>query len=265
MSYTSLSIAEFIVSNQFKMIWCSSILAFAIIGISRIYLATFKVKSQLKAAKKSISSIDESQTADLKINTLHQEFAKHNKLNNEWQNCKDEAITDSNQPNKIFCPNSIDHYFNEDQLDNQLIPRIVHAPNETQLTTLGVIGTFVGLASGVFLAKEGFQKNDMSELQLALSQLLSGASLAFLTAITGILCSLVFGKIRMSLLNSLQQNLLHFHQALKRHFQSFDIAKILQNQLTLQQTQQSVFSEMLKELKAQKNSKELLGEKILSQ
>jgi ABC-type transporter Mla subunit MlaD len=60
------------------------------------------------------------------------------------------------------------------------------------LTGLGILGTFMGLAAGVGAARVGLSSGDPTEITASLQQLLSGASLAFLTSITGIGSSILF-------------------------------------------------------------------------
>ena len=60
------------------------------------------------------------------------------------------------------------------------------------LTGLGILGTFLGLAAGVGSASSGLSSGTPSEITTSLQELLAGASLAFLTSIVGILCSILF-------------------------------------------------------------------------
>lgn len=60
------------------------------------------------------------------------------------------------------------------------------------LTGMGILGTFLGLAVGVGVANEGLTSTDQERITAALRELLSGAALAFVTSVVGILLSLVF-------------------------------------------------------------------------
>ena len=60
------------------------------------------------------------------------------------------------------------------------------------LTGVGILGTFLGLAAGVGAAKSGLSSEDPRQITAALQQLLGGASLAFMTSIAGIGCSILF-------------------------------------------------------------------------
>ena len=68
--------------------------------------------------------------------------------------------------------------------------RVLHAlPN--YLTGFGILGTFAGLAAGIFVASAGMTSDDSEVLRQALQGLLSGAGLAFSTSICGLLSSIV--------------------------------------------------------------------------
>jgi len=62
------------------------------------------------------------------------------------------------------------------------------------LTGLGIIGTFVGLAVGIYIAAPGLNSSSIDDAKSALNHLLSGASLAFITSIVGLLSSLIFSS-----------------------------------------------------------------------
>ncbi len=82
-----------------------------------------------------------------------------------------------------------------------LVPRTIrsgffdHLPE--MLTGLGILGTFIGLAGGIYLAQSKIVMTEISQVRLGLQSLLSGASLAFLTSIAGISMSLVFTFVRI--------------------------------------------------------------------
>lgn len=66
------------------------------------------------------------------------------------------------------------------------------------LTGIGIVGTFVGLVAGIYIAAPGLSADNIDEAKTALNTLLSGASLAFLTSIVGLLSSMFFSKAEKS-------------------------------------------------------------------
>lgn len=62
------------------------------------------------------------------------------------------------------------------------------------LTGMGIVGTFIGLVAGIYIASPGLSADNIEEAKEALNLLLSGASLAFLTSIAGLSASMFFSK-----------------------------------------------------------------------
>ncbi|WP_166422952.1 hypothetical protein [Paraglaciecola sp. 20A4] len=62
------------------------------------------------------------------------------------------------------------------------------------LTGMGILGTFVGLVAGIYIAAPGLSADDIGKAKEALNILLSGASLAFLTSIAGLISSIFFSR-----------------------------------------------------------------------
>jgi hypothetical protein len=66
---------------------------------------------------------------------------------------------------------------------------VISAPSV--LTGLGIIGTFLGLSIGVGSASSGLASPDIAIARNAMSQLLEGAQLAFLTSLSGLFFALI--------------------------------------------------------------------------
>ena len=80
---------------------------------------------------------------------------------------------------------------------NLLEPRVnlrFYSAMPNLLTGTGILGTFVGLVIGIGVASQGLASDDVSRAQEALSALLSGAALAFITSIAGLISSLLFSS-----------------------------------------------------------------------
>jgi hypothetical protein len=77
------------------------------------------------------------------------------------------------------------------------------------LTTLGVVGTFVGLIVGVSSASEGLADPDINVARDSLSLLLSGAELAFITSILGLLLALLHSFLLGAMRNRMRRAASH--------------------------------------------------------
>ena len=90
-------------------------------------------------------------------------------------------------------------FFNEETLYSSRINRELYGAIPGILTGLGILYTFAGLASGIYLAMNGAEGGilgteaaGMGELMIAVNELLSGAGLAFMTSIVGLILSMTF-------------------------------------------------------------------------
>ena len=102
------------------------------------------------------------------------------------------VLPESGSSEPIRNTGKVSTYLNESTI---IVPRIHFGffrsvPN--LLTGLGILGTFLGLAGGVGSARSGLASVSPDKITASLQQLLAGASLAFMTSIAGIACSILF-------------------------------------------------------------------------
>lgn len=81
----------------------------------------------------------------------------------------------------------IENYLNEDELDNHIHKRLLEMVPDI-LTSLGILGTFVGLVWGL----KNFQPADYEAMTTSVSALVEGIKVAFLTSIYGISLSIIY-------------------------------------------------------------------------
>lgn len=91
----------------------------------------------------------------------------------------------------IYLPPAFsDTFFSFERLKDRVIPVSV-LMGAGVLTGIGVVGTFLGLSIGVGGASSGLASPDIQVARSAMSDLLSGAQLAFVTSLMGLFFSLV--------------------------------------------------------------------------
>ena len=97
-----------------------------------------------------------------------------------------------------------------------IIPRFVHTQLFSAipgiLTGLGLLGTFLGLAGGLALAREGLTSQNLMDMVSSLRALLGGASTAFYTSIVGLVCSIAFNGIYRYRLRSVHRMIGRFNE-----------------------------------------------------
>ncbi len=82
-------------------------------------------------------------------------------------------------------------YFNENSLFHSHVDTRLYDAVPGYLARGGILGTFIGLVSGIYLVQGGFSAGE-EEMKLALGQLMGGASTAFDASIVGISLSVLF-------------------------------------------------------------------------
>ncbi|MBO2678720.1 hypothetical protein I6M56_07530 [Shewanella algae] len=155
-----------------------------------------KLKTQLQPAIDHLKRIENADSMPAEFYDLEETIAQSPVMRNPWREFNEslllvgehhitdrEVIVNTQRPQQFFSdqtiirPNLDVRYFNS-------------VPNK--LTGLGILGTFLGLVAGIYLASSGIGSNNIDEAKEALSHLLDGASLAFLTSIAGLITSMAF-------------------------------------------------------------------------
>lgn len=156
-------------------------------------------------------------------------------------------------------------YFNEDLLSSKAINFNAAKAIPGHLTGLGILGTFVGLSAGVFLAHEGLLKPEISSMQEALAQLLGGASLAFFTSVAGILTALLFSKYENSLFRRTTNSFKTFINQLEHIFTTQPIESCIFNQWLEQRNQTDYLKTIASDIGTMITNSLKLNEKLVSQ
>ena len=99
----------------------------------------------------------------------------------------------------------IEEYLNEDELDNHIHKRLLELVPDV-LTSLGILGTFVGLVWGL----KSFDPGSYDTMTTSVSSLVSGIKVAFLTSIYGISFSIVYNYGIKSAYSTMTENLQAF-------------------------------------------------------
>lgn len=99
----------------------------------------------------------------------------------------------------------IEEYLNEEELDNHIHKRLLEMIPEI-FTSLGILGTFVGLVWGL----KNFQPNNYEAMTSSVASLVDGIKVAFLTSIYGIALSIIYTFGMKSEYSSMTENLQAF-------------------------------------------------------
>jgi len=118
-------------------------------------------------------------------------------------------------------------YFNQKNILWHKVNMRYYNALPNMLTGLGIVGTFIGLAVGIYIAAPGLNSESINDAKNALNHLLNGASLAFITSIVGLLSSLFFSffeKRKIHRFNNLCQRLVSEIDARVEYFSAERLA-----------------------------------------
>ena len=183
---------DILLTSIFVWSYCAGIGAFLLVCIGK--LTWFEVRplnSKLKDCKKEIDGFGgESGFAN--------EFERYDTRMEEsfgtpWKEFVETLVLPtpgSDEP--IRNTQSVSRYLNDTSIIFPKISFDFYRSVPNLLTGFGILGTFAGLATGVGAASAGLTSGDSAQVTESLRQLLSGASLAFVTSVVGISSSMIF-------------------------------------------------------------------------
>lgn len=165
-----------------------------------IFITTlvFMVRHALKfhARMRALNSLLEGQSKESLAGTRREILQKVNALKDRdvrllWSEFDDSLVITEDQK-KIFNTLDASYFFNAKTLAAGLTGSRLLAAVPSFLVALGVLGTFVGLTIGLSGLVD---TNDVEVLKAGISELISGATVAFMTSVWGVFFSLVLNFI----------------------------------------------------------------------
>jgi len=133
------------------------------------------------------------------------------------------VVRNTEQSSAFFCLTKIDNNWN-----NQNLSSI-----GSNLMTLGILGTFLGLTAGLY----GFNMSDTENLKSSISHLIGGMQTSFVTSVLGIFFGVLYNANYRKTLSLVQADFEAFISAIDHKFQ--------------RQTSQEIQDEILRETRAQ--------------
>lgn len=236
------SIEQFLVSTPFILGWCSLTLLYAVSWLLRLWYQRRKVMRDLSAAHKARKElrINSPESLAESFRRLEQRLKSLPVLKHAWlefTECliitpPDGGTAEQRENRVIRNTRPPQDYFNLQAVVEPYIHIRFYNTVPNHLTGLGILGTFVGLAAGVGLARAGLTGGSgIDEMQRALGQLLSGASLAFLTSIVGLATALLFLFAERVMIGRVAAQLDQWTAFLERNLELVTVEKVAYDQL----------------------------------
>ncbi len=158
------------------------------------------------------------------LHQLKEEFDKA-KFHEAWQEFSDSLITrqsDKNQESDenqkvVYKTDEASYFFSEDRLLRQYLNLRFWNSIPSILVGFGILGTFVGLVWGLIpFSNVDFQNTE--EIKVAIKELLSGVSTAFVTSVWGMVASLLFNGIEKLAIGGVNSKIANLQRSLDKIF-----------------------------------------------
>lgn len=162
-----------------------------VISMSYALYKCISAMDHIKFYKDLLKNVTQDQLASCQRALTQQALAyKKDKYGKLWKEF-DETLVFSPEGSRVFNTLDAAHFFNTRSLSKGLIENRLLAAVPSFLTAIGVIGTFAGLTLGLSTL-EIEQNAGVDVLRQGIGNMISGASIAFMTSVWGVTLSVLF-------------------------------------------------------------------------
>jgi hypothetical protein len=200
--------ANFAVTPAFTWWSCGVIVAFGIGAALVFTLRARRARGRIQAASDVLAPLTSPQDLAREFERIGQQFEADDVFRHPWQEFRESLVVpDDAGPVEGTIPSSL--IFNEESLLEGLNVRFYNAV-PSYLTGAGILGTFLGLVAGLWVARDGLRANEVELMRESLGGLLAGGSLAFWTSICGLITSICFSWWEKDRLHRFQRRIGNF-------------------------------------------------------
>lgn len=229
-------------SFYFIISFCFIIVSFALIQRARIKSKVKNINDDLEDAIKLLDTNENHRKYFAEnFDEINDRLIKNKSLSHSWHEFKEHLVSPTVKDSELVYRNSIrpDAFFSEDIITSQQIDLRWVYSIPGKITALGILGTFLGLSYGVFIAAKGIQesKTNPSALNDSISHLLDGAALAFISSAVAVLVSLAFSYFEKRSINQVEMKIGKLCDSLDKSLMFTTNVQIQKEQLRVQTEQ----------------------------
>jgi methyl-accepting chemotaxis protein len=212
-------IASIVVSDKFTYVFCGILILVFFLFLIRFIYKLWPIGKTCIQLSDELGKLEDKESFAVEFRDFTDKMRKKKLLGQCWREFELTIVHQFPCPEQkplIYSYEDAELYFNEQSvLASNLYYKFYNSlPN--YLTGGGILGTFLGLAFGIYLASQGLSSENQDLLQEALRDLLDGASLAFVTSICGLLLSIIFSFFEKILLRKMKKDISRFSQELNK-------------------------------------------------
>lgn len=231
------TIAQAIASVEGTIFASTLIVLVAGFAYVRFRGAIRRLRTPLAEATKRIEASGDESGFAASFFELDEHFSQHPLLGDAWAEFADSLVQPRPDASRqvLRNPHHASEYFHLSSITGDHINLRLYQAVPGYLTGLGILGTFIGLVAGIYLAGGGLAASSSEDARRALSYLLSGASVAFLTSVAGLLSSLLFSVAEKRAAYDLDKLVAAWNGSLDRRLE-----RVTQEQLMAEQLHEAI-------------------------
>ena len=237
---------EFVIADQVPFIYGAVLIFAALLSGARLEGKVHHLIRELREGLAALSEAHEAQGFFSRFSRIDTRIREIPALEPLWSEFKENLIhppvESESSEQKIRNSYPAAAYFNEASL---LSPRLGLRHTEAlpnYFTGLGILGTFIGLSAGIYLAGEtlapeagtlvaGMEAPDPNAIMNGMTKLLGGAALAFVTSVCGLSASLSFGWYSRHRIDTVRQAIDGWNHALDERVELVTVEQLAGQQL----------------------------------
>jgi len=200
------NIADFVTSPPGVFLFCFGIILSTVYIYFNFLKEITPISEQLKKAVMIIGKLPSDEMFAIHFEEFEREIKKIPILKQVWYEFSETLIIDPQlSPPVVLNTEAAEHFFTRNALIGNRLNLRFYSSFPNLLTGFGILGTFIGLVCGIWLASHGLSSSNAEHAKQALEKLLNGASLAFWTSIIGLITSMSFSWIEKYKIHELDQ------------------------------------------------------------